>query len=71
MMQVWQSKDAVQGYQGIDDASCHSVTDTMNAITADMVQMISMVVNMVLPLSCHVFEYVARWWIEPATLDVV
>ncbi len=47
MMQVWKSKDAVQGYQGIDDVSCHSITDMMKAITADMVQMISMVVIMI------------------------
>ncbi len=47
MMQVWQSRDAVQGYQCIDYANCHSVTDMMKAITADMVQMISMVVSMI------------------------
>ncbi len=47
MMQVWQSQDAVQGYQGIDYASGHDVTDMMKAITADMVQMISIVVSMI------------------------
>ncbi len=47
MMQVWQPQDTVQGYQGIDYASCHSVTDMMKAITADMVHMLSMVVIMI------------------------